>query len=132
AEFSGEQAYDRQPNPLSEAEGLKELLLGMTEGKRNGIYRRDCHGSPRDEPFTSKVLRTAARSKSNTMLADCKHWCAAGLLIAQCLHRIKLRGPQPRNQPADDADEKKRCRRKQNGDEGNLQVDVALSGVVFK
>ena len=44
AEFTGEQPNKRKSRPLTEAEGLKQLLLGVFEGGRNRIDGGDRHG----------------------------------------------------------------------------------------
>ena len=55
AELTGEQSNKREPRPLTEAQGLKQLLLGVFEGWRNRIHGRN------GQALTSQPSDLAAR-----------------------------------------------------------------------
>lgn len=65
-EFSCQQPDESKLGPLTNPEGPEQLLLGVVDGKRDGVRGGDWQRVPRGaRGFRSKVLRIAAGSKSN-------------------------------------------------------------------
>ena len=63
--FSRQQPDQSEPRPLTNPEGLEQLLLGMFPSKRDRIHGGNWQRAPRAaNAFSSKVLRIEPRIKS--------------------------------------------------------------------
>src|ERR1700690_1503688 len=71
AAFSGQQSYNGELGPLTDAKRLEQLLLGVFNGKRDGVNGGDWQSPPLGcEWLSSKVLRITPRIKIKSIRAD--------------------------------------------------------------
>lgn len=70
AEFSGEQPDDGELDPLTKAEGLEELFLGVLKGQRDRVNGGDWQGSPQVPMIQQRTANRAGDQINSQGMAE--------------------------------------------------------------